>query len=399
MFYRSLAPYLQELALRYPVVTLLGPRQSGKTTLVRMVFPNKPYVNMEDPDNRALANVDPKSFMQKYPNGAILDEIQRAPHLLSYIQLITDESKQNGLFILTGSHQVELHSAVSQSLAGRTSILRLFPLSLNEIRKANRQESLEEIILKGGYPRIYKEDLPISNAYSSYFQTYVERDVRQILQVKDMIQFERFIKLTASRIGQLINYSSLASDVGVSAVTIKEWISVLEATYILIRLEPYYENFGKRLIKSPKLYFADTGLACYLLGIDSVQQLTRDSLYGNLFENWVVTELIKARYNQALDPRLYFYRDVSGKEVDLLFQKGSQLVPIEIKSSKTFSSSFLDGLKYFKEQTPEKADGGIVIYAGDQTQKLGAFHLFNAENCFQIMNFAEQNRDGASSRF
>ncbi len=386
MFSRLLTPYIQELATKYPVVTLLGPRQSGKTTLVRAAFPKKPYVNMEDSDNRSLATLDPKSFMQAYPDGAILDEVQRTPHLLSYIQVRVDEADVKGMFILTGSHQAELHSAVSQSLAGRTALLRLLPLSLPEIRNANIPDSLEEIILKGGYPKIYKENLPISNAYSSYFQTYVERDVRQILQVKDLIQFERFIKLTASRIGQLINYTSLASDVGVSAVTIREWVAVLEATYILIRLEPYFENFGKRLIKSPKLYFADTGLACYLLGIDTVEQLKKDSLYGNLFENWVVVELMKARYNQAKDPRLYFYRDVLGREVDLLFQQGSNLIPIEIKSSKTFSPSFLEGLHYFHEQTPKRAEGGALIYAGAQTQKMGAFQLFNAENCSQLMH-------------
>ena len=336
---------------------------------------------MEDADNRSLATLDPKSFMQTYPEGAILDEVQRTPHLLSYIQVRVDETDQKGMFILTGSHQAELHSAVSQSLAGRISLLRLLPLSLQEMRDAKIGDSIEEIILKGGYPKIYKENLPLSNAYSSYFQTYVERDVRQILQVKDIILFERFIKLTASRIGQLINYASLASDVGVSAVTIKEWIAVLEATYILIRLEPYFDNFGKRLIKSPKLYFADTGLACYLLGIDTVGQLVKDPLYGNLFENWVVVELMKARYNQAMDPRLYFYRDVSGREVDLLFQQGSRLIPIEIKSSKTFSSSFLDGLKYFHEQTPQKAEGGALIYSGSQSQKIGDFGLFTVENC------------------
>ena len=323
--------------------------------------------------------------MQAYPDGAILDEIQRTPHLLSYIQVLVDEGDRKGMFILTGSHQVALHSAISQSLAGRTSILRLFPLSLQEMRMANIPDPLEEIILKGGYPKIYKENLPVSNAYGSYFQTYVERDVRQILQVKDVIQFERFIKLTASRIGQLVNYASLASDVGVSSVTIKDWISVLEATYILIRLEPYFENFGKRLIKSPKLYFADTGLACHLLGIDNVEQLIKDPLYRNLFENWVVVELMKARYNQALDPRFYFYRDVSGREVDLLFQKGSHLIPIEIKSSKTFASSFFEGLHYFHEQTPQKAEGGALIYAGKQTQKIGAFQLLSAENCSQLM--------------
>lgn len=388
MFKRSLTPYIQKLATKYPVVTLLGPRQSGKTTLVKAAFPKKVYVNMEDTEQRSLATLDPKSFMEAYPEGAILDEIQRTPHLLSYIQVIVDQSDQKGLFILTGSHQTELHSAVSQSLAGRTSILRLLPLSLEEIRLAHIPDPIEEVILKGGYPKIYKEHLPLSNAYSSYFQTYVERDVRQILQVKDIIQFERFIKLTASRIGQLVNYASLASDVGVSAVTIKEWVSVLEATYILVRLEPYFENFGKRMIKSPKIYFADTGLACYLLGIESVDQLIKDPLYGNLFENWVVIELMKARYNQALDPRLYFYRDVAGREVDLLFQKGSHLVPIEIKSSKTFSPAFLEGLKYFHAQTPQKAEDGALIYAGKQTQKLGNFQVVTAENCAQLMKIS-----------
>ncbi len=385
MFKRTLMTHLKCLAEKYPVVTLLGPRQSGKTTLVRASFPEKPYVNMEDFDHRSLASLDPKSFMQKYPKGAILDEVQRTPGLLSYIQVLVDEIDPKGMFILTGSHQADLHSAILQSLAGRTALLKLFPLSLQEIRQGNIQSPLEEIILKGGYPKIYKENLDPSNAYSSYFQTYVERDVRQILQIKDLIQFERFIKLTATRIGQLVNYASLASDVGVSSVTIKEWISVLEATYILIRLEPYFENFGKRSIKSPKLYFADTGLACYLLGIDRVDQLTRDPFYGNIFENWVLVELMKARYNMAVDPRLYFYRDVTGKEVDLLFQKGSRLIPIEIKSRKTISSSFLEGLKYFHEQTPEKAEGGAVIYAGNQTQQIGSFQLFSAEDCSEFM--------------
>lgn len=385
MFKRSLTPHLQKLAKKYPVVTVLGPRQSGKTTLVKAAFPDKPYVNLEDAESRSLATLDPKSFLKRFEEGAIFDEIQRTPHLLSYIQVLVDQKEKNGRFIVTGSHQAELHAAISQSLAGRTSLLRLLPMHLQEIREAGFFDPLEDIILKGGYPRIYKEQLPLSNAFSSYFQTYVERDVRHILQVKNILQFERFIKLVAGRVGQLINYANLAADVGVSAVTIREWISVLEATYILIRLEPYFENFGKRLIKSPKLYFVDTGLLCHLLGIESVVQLQNEALYGNIFENWVVMELMKERYHAALDPRFYFYRDVSGREVDLLFQMGSHLVPIEIKSSSTFSNAFLKGLKDFHVQAKGKALGGAVIYSGEQTQGIGEFQLITAENCIRAI--------------
>lgn len=340
---------------------------------------------MEDSDNRALATLDPKSFLENYPNGAVLDEIQRTPNLLSHIQVLADASSQNGLFILTGSHQAELHSAISQSLAGRTSLLKLWPLSLQEIRMANISIPIEEIIIRGGYPRIYKENLPVSNAYSSYFQTYVERDVRQILQVKDILLFERFIKLVASRIGQIINYASLSAEVGVSAVTIREWISVLEATYVIVRLEPYFENFGKRVIKSPKIYFIDTGLASYLLGIETSEQLKKDPFYGNLFENLVIVELMKSFYSQAKDPHFYFYRDVSGKEVDLLVKQGSQLIPIEIKSSKTFSPNFLNGLNYFYKQTPNKATRGAVIYSGTKTQKIEKFQLVSIEDSWKYL--------------
>ena len=385
MYKRTLTTHLKELAKKYPVITVLGPRQSGKTTLVRAVFKNKPYVNLEDPNHREFAEVDPKSFMNRYPEGAVLDEVQRAPHLLSYIQVTVDEKDIKGMFILTGSHQTDLHSQVSQSLAGRTSILKLLPLSYEEMKKNDINDSIEDIILKGGYPRVYKENLPLDNAYSSYFETYVERDVRKIIQIKDVTSFERFIKLIASRIGQIVNYTSLAQDVGVSAVTIKEWISILEATYILVKVQPYFENFGKRLIKSPKIYFADTGLACFLLGIESKEQLLGDSLYGNLFENWIVLELIKARYNKAKDPKLYFYRDVQGHEVDLILQRGSKLFPIEIKSTKTFSKKLLSNLNYFHKEAAKKAGSGALIYSGELTEALGDYRIYSPETCHRLM--------------
>ena len=385
MFQRELGEQLKKLFKQYPIVTILGSRHSGKTTLAKALLPHLPYVNLEDPNTRNLAMLDPTSFMESYQEGAIFDEVQRVPELLSFIQVLVDKKQKDGMFLLTGSHQAQLHSAVAQSLAGRTAILRLLPLSYKEIKKANIQDPIEEILLKGGYPRIYDKELSPSTTYSSYFQTYVERDVRQILKIKDLVAFERFIKLLASRVGQLINYASLASDVGVSAVTIKEWISVLEATYILIRLEPYYENFGKRLIKAPKIYFTDTGLICYLLGIESKEQLMKDSLFGSIFENFVFLELMKSRYNQALDPRLYFYRDVSEKEVDLIFQKGSHLIPIEIKSSTSISPSHFNNLSYFHAQAPTKASGGALIYRGDQTQKINQFHLCNIENCDDLI--------------
>lgn len=375
---------LKELFLKYPVVTLLGPRQAGKTTLVRVAFPDLPYVNLEDVENRSFALEDPKGFMGTYSEGAIFDEVQRVPHLLSYIQVHVDEVNKNGLFVLTGSHQAALHSAVSQSLAGRTSIMKLLPLSLKEIELAGIEGTLDHFILKGGYPRVHKEKIPIDNAYSSYFQTYVERDVRQIIQIKEITLFERFIKLTAARIGQIINYSSLAADVGVSSTTIKEWLSILEATYILFTLPPYFENFGKRMIKSPKIYFNDTGLACFLLGIESVEQLKKDKVYGNLFENFVILELMKFRYNQAREARFYFYRDTIGREVDVLIQRGSQIFPVEIKSSKTYSTGYLKNLKYLQQLLPERVHSGALIYAGDQTQKLKDFTLYNMSNLTDI---------------
>ena len=344
MFKRELEAELKDLAKGYPIVTVIGPRQSGKTTTVKHAFSKKKYANFEFPDVRKMALEDPRGFLEQFPDGAIFDEIQRVPELLSYIQPLVDEKDQKGMFILTGSHQLELQEAISQSLAGRTAILTLLPLNLIELTDAGFNLSVDEWIFKGGYPRIYKENLDPTKAYRSYFQTYVERDLRQLIQVKDLMQFERFIQILAGRIGQILNMEEIGGEVGVSSHTVKQWISILEASFIIFRLPPYFENFGKRVIKSPKLYFNDVGLACYLLGIQNEVQLSRDPLRGNLFENAVLLELKKYRFNRGLEPSFFYYRDVQKNEVDVIYKKGHELIPIEIKSSKTFHSEFIKKL-------------------------------------------------------
>lgn len=377
MFKRELETELQLLAKDYPIVTVLGPRQSGKTTLVRHAFPHKPYVNLEDPETRDLATIDPRGFLERYPKGAIFDEIQRVPTLLSYIQPIVDEKEEKGLFILTGSHQMELYQTISQSLAGRTALLTLLPMSLDELSKAGIEFSLDEALIKGGYPRIHKDELDPTKAYRNYFQTYVERDLRQLINVKDLMQFERFVRICAGRIGQILNLEEIGSEVGLSSHTVKEWISMLEASFVVFRLQPYFENFGKRIIKSPKLFFIDVGLASYLLGIENEMQMSRDPLRGHLVENLVILELFKGRLNRGLDPQLYYYRDVQKNEVDVIFKEGHILVPIEVKSSKTYNGEFLKKLKFFQKLVGERAPKGYLIYAGEQEQTIGSIELIN----------------------
>lgn len=375
MFPREIQNELKEAAKFYPVVTVTGPRQSGKTTLAKSTFPHKPYVNLEAPDIRELALVDPRGFLDNYSQGAILDEIQRVPTLLSYIQQTVDEAEVKGMFILTGSHQLELHEAITQSLAGRTALLSLLPMSLSELESAGFTMSLDKSLLMGGYPRIFNDQLNPTKAYRNYFQTYIERDLRQLINVKNLSQFQRFVKLCAGRIGQLLNFESLGSDVGTSSHTIKHWISILEASFIILRLQPYHENFGKRIVKSPKLYFTDVGLASYLLGIENEIQISRDPLKGNLVENLVLIELIKSRLNQGFDPQLYFFKDAHGHEVDIIFQTASELVPIEVKSAKSFNTSFLKGLRFFQKMTKERCRQGFLIYGGEYSQKVESFHL------------------------
>ncbi|HVV68151.1 MAG TPA: ATP-binding protein [Gammaproteobacteria bacterium] len=383
---RNLEQELLTMAASYPVVTLLGPRQSGKTTLIKQVFPQKPYITLEDPDERSFAYGDPRGFLQRFPNGAILDEIQRLPKILSFLQGIIDNIDTKGLFILTGSHQLSLHESISQSLAGRTAVLKLLPFTMQELAKEHKEFSLHEYIFQGMYPRIYKDNLNPTKFYRDYVQTYVERDVRQMVNVKDLTLFQQFLKLCAGRIGQVLNSHSLSNDLGVSYHTVSNWLSILEASFLIFRLAPYFENFGKRMIKSPKLYFTDVGLASYLLDITSVQQIVRDPLLGNLVENLVISEFIKYRLNAGFEPGCYFYRDSNQHEVDLLFKSGQQLIPIEIKASQTFHPQFLKNLEYFKRLVHDRCEQGFLIYAGEQEQRIGHFQVINFRHVAQMVN-------------
>ncbi len=382
LFNRHITNELRKLANIYPAVSVTGPRQSGKTMLVKTVFPNLPYVNLEAPDIREYAEQDPRGFLNQYSHGVILDEVQRVPDLFSYIQVRIDEKNQKGEFILTGSHQLLLHQGIVQSLAGRVGMLSLFPMSLSELEEAGFTGSLNEWLFKGGYPRVYKDQIDPTIAYRNYHQTYLERDVRELLHVKDLSQFQKFIRLCAGRIGQVLNVSSLSNDVGVCSHTVKHWLSVLEASYLIILLQPYFENFSKRMIKSPKLYFTDTGLACYLLGIESAELISRDPLKGNLFENLVFLELYKTRANRGLDPRLYYYRDQRGLEVDFLWEDRRTLIPIEAKSAETFTPEFTQGIHAFQKIAKERGGRGYVVYSGEREfaagAEIGVYHFTHA---------------------
>jgi len=366
MIYRTITKELLTQLREYPVVTVIGPRQAGKTTLVRNVLPDYSYVSLEDPENRQLANDDPKAFLKRFSGKTIFDEVQRTPHLLSYLQGIVDEEGTNGRFVLTGSHQLELRAAITQSLAGRTGILHLLPLSIGELHDAKISfDDFESYIVQGFLPRVYDQHQRPRTAYANYYQTYVEKDVRQLIQLKDVSLFEKFIKLLAGRVGQIINYQSLSNDVGVGAPTIKQWLSILEASFIIFKLPPYYKNFGKRVIKSPKYYFTEIGLLAYLLGIEKNTQVSRDPLVGNIFENLAVIEVLKSRYNQGRNAELYYFRDSNGNEIDLLCKTGDGLVGVEIKSASTWNSSFSKSLTNFSESN-EKLAGRIVVYSGSR---------------------------------
>ena len=362
------------LARGFPVVAITGPRQAGKTTLARDLFSQHAYVSLEDPEQRSFALEDPRGFLARFRGGVILDEVQRCPQLFSYLQGVVDERPVMGQFVLTGSQQFGLQSAISQSLAGRVGLLQLLPFSMAELAQAGRlPEDLDTLLLTGGYPPLYDRDLSPDLWFPSYVATYVERDVRQMLAVRDLDRFQRFVRLCAARSGQLLNLSSLASDAGISHVTAREWLTVLEASYLVFRLPPYHSNFGKRLVKTPKLYFLDVALAAWLLGIRDRDAISIHAQRGALFETLVVSEFVKMRFHAAQPIDLYFWRDNVGLEVDLLFEIGNALQAIECKSGSTFASDWLASLNRWQSLTSSTSRAPWIVYSGtDSYQRQGA---------------------------
>lgn len=382
--HRELSSVLEEAYRYFSVITVTGPRQSGKTTLIRNLFPHLPYYSLESLDIRSFAENDPIAFLNQNEEGMILDEVHNAPDLLSYIQGIVDEHPDKR-YILSGSSQFAMLKRVTQSLAGRTAVFELMPLSYSETKDLTADVPLDKLLFNGFYPAIYSGRNVPEFLYPAYMKTYLDRDVRDLLQIKDMMQFHIFIKLCAGRIGSLFKASELANEIGVSPNTITSWLSVLQASYIVTLLPPYFENTSKRLTKMPKLYFLDTGLACYLLGIESPEQLSRDKMRGALFENFVVTEALKQRYNQGKESNLYFYRDSNQNEIDLLLKRNTRLYGIEIKSSMTYHKDFEKAFKRIDEWVKAPVDGKAVVYAGNFENTAGEIKLLNYTNMDEVL--------------
>jgi len=366
----------------FPIITLTGPRQSGKTTLARLVFKNKPYASLEEPDLRQAAQDDPRSFLARYPDGAVLDEVQRSPGILSYLQTKVDADKRMGLYILTGSQQFGLMSGVTQSLAGRTAFVELLPFSTAELKGAKKlQSNIDAMMLTGCYPPIYDRKLKPASWYSAYVTAYVERDVRQMLKIHGLETFQRFVKLCAGRTGQLLNLSSLAIECGITHNTAKAWISVLEASYLVFLLRPHSANFNKRLIKMPKIYFYDVGLVSWLLGIRTAEQIATHPLRGSLFETFIISELIKSKMNKGEKPAFFFWRDSNGNEIDLIIEQGTNLMPIEIKSGRTITNEAFAGLEKWRAQAGKKAVSPTLIYGGDESYTQKGIKVIGWRDC------------------
>lgn len=368
------------LASQFRALCIIGPRQSGKTTLARLLFPSKPYLSFENPATQAEAVRHPENFLNRLPHGAVLDEVQRVPDLFRYLQGILDNNNQRGQFILTGSNNFLLQEHLSQSLAGRVGYLQLLPLSMAELQAAGLDSTLNVQILRGGYPEIWNEDLVAQKWMASYVQTYVQRDVRLLRNITNLADFNRFVFLCADRAGQLVNREDMARSIGVDTKTIRAWLGVLENSYVIQLLQPWYNNFNKRIVKSPKLYFHDTGLLCYLLGISDQKTLTAHPHYGSIFENWVISEIIKNRFNQGIAGGVYFFRDNAGNEVDLLLEKDGRTIPVEIKSSSRFDSNMLSGLRFWKKIS--RTDAGVLLYGGevDEDHPVGETEILGWRN-------------------
>ena len=395
MIKRIITVQINRLKKGFPVVVVTGPRQSGKTTLIKNIFPDYQYFNLENPETLGIVENDPAGFININTKKVIIDEVQKIPQLLSYIQATVDEQQMMGNFILSGSENLLLSEKISQSLSGRAAYINLLPLSLEEL-KSHKQvpDTMYEQIFTGFYPAIYDKDIQPIDYYDQYIATYVERDVKQMSNITNLNVFRKFLALLAGRIGQLVNLSSLANDVGVAVNTIESWISILEASYLVFRLQPYYENYGKRYIKSSKIYFTDTGVACRLLGLTSGQEVSNHYLIGGLFENFIIVELKKHILNHSKSGRLYFFRDSNGNEVDVLIDCGSTQIPVEIKSAATFSTEFLKGLAYWQklrhdQPHTKQALQGFVIYNGANAHKTHQYELLNWNHLKSIFDLIQ----------
>ena len=389
MIQRTIEKHISTLMNEYFSVSIFGPRQCGKTTLAKTLFPSFSYANLEDMNVRSLAKNDPEEFFTRFPEPVIIDEIQRVPELLSTVQVRIDKNQKKGQYLITGSQQISLKSSITQSLAGRTAVVQMLPLSISELYSANIKLDRDSQLISGFMPFLYAESghSPFEY-YKNYVNTYLERDIVQIAAVHDLIRFEKFMRLLAGRVGQLVNNSALATEVGVSSTTIGSWLSVLEASHVIYTLKPWFKNRNSQVVKTPKIYFCDTGLVSYLLGIETPEQMIRDPLLGNIFENFVVIEALKTRLNLGLEPNLYFFRNSNGLEIDLILQEQNKLKLFEIKSGKSLNDEFCRNMKNFSakynEEIASDSTKGTVIYSGETYESYKDFGFYNFSNIPQL---------------